>query len=254
MELGWERDGRTEVCARAGSPIASDPVDRGGRSSSPPQHAQGGVSALPVRSSSPSGAGNLRSRDARRARARARARAPCARRCAARRRHRPHRCLTLRLHQRPGRRGRRAGGHVLGGGRGFLARALGQACDRLRAVALVDAAGALLEADAERSADLLWASCRGGGGAFGVAVEFTLALVEVPPTVTVFNGTVRGAAAAAFLDAWQRWQGGADARVTTKVRARVGAATLRGLFYRGRRRARGAPRRGLAGRERRVPL
>jgi hypothetical protein len=126
------------------------------------------------------------------------------------------------------------GGHILGGGWGLMSRAFGQACDRVRAVALVDAAGALLEADAERNSDLLWASCGGGGGAFGVVVEFTLALVEVPPVVTLFNGTARGAGpAAAFLDAWQGWQGGADARNTTTVRARVGAATLRGLFLGG---------------------
>lgn len=73
-------------------------------------------------------------------------------------------------------------GFTLGGGSGWLERRLGLACDNLRAVELVTAAGEHVRASATEHPDLFWA-LHGGGGNFGVATALELDLAPVGPTV-----------------------------------------------------------------------
>ena len=68
-----------------------------------------------------------------------------------------------------------AGGLILGGGTGWLTRLLGLSCDNVAGFTLVTADGSLLRADASENVDLYWA-LRGGGGNFGVVIEFELQL------------------------------------------------------------------------------
>lgn len=68
-----------------------------------------------------------------------------------------------------------ASGLILGGGTGWLTRVLGLSCDNVAEYKLVVASGALVRANAEENAELFWA-LRGGGGNFGVVVEFELKL------------------------------------------------------------------------------
>ncbi len=77
-------------------------------------------------------------------------------------------------------------GYTLGGGLGWLMGKYGLACDNLRAVELVTAAGDVLQVDAQSHPDLLWALC-GGGGNFGVATSFTYCL---HPLSTVTGGLI----------------------------------------------------------------
>ncbi|MGD1887299.1 MAG: FAD-binding protein, partial [Cohaesibacteraceae bacterium] len=62
------------------------------------------------------------------------------------------------------------GGHALGGGIGYLARAHGLLCDHLAALTLVDAEGHIHHVNAQSDSDLLWAS-RGGGGGLGAVTR-----------------------------------------------------------------------------------
>lgn len=95
-----------------------------------------------------------------------------------------------------------AGGHILGGGQGNLVRAYGQACDRLRALEMVDAAGRLVRADAKTNPELLWAACGGGGGNLGIVTTFELEPVDVPAVVShVEIEAPEGESAADFV-AW----------------------------------------------------
>ena len=84
-----------------------------------------------------------------------------------------------------------AGGHILGGGVGFLVRSNGLACDQIRSMTMVDYKGDILNISPQQNGDLFWASCGGGGGNFGIVTEFVLQTVGVPPVVTSFEIRVR---------------------------------------------------------------
>jgi FAD/FMN-containing dehydrogenase len=74
------------------------------------------------------------------------------------------------------------GGITLGGGVGFLVRALGLTIDALLAVELVTADGEIRQVDATSEPDLFWA-VRGGGGNVGVVTRFRYRLHELPQVV-----------------------------------------------------------------------
>jgi hypothetical protein len=71
-----------------------------------------------------------------------------------------------------------ASGLILGGGTGWLTRKFGLSCDNVRGFSLVTADGTLVRANDRENADLFWA-LRGGGGNFGVVVEFELELHQL---------------------------------------------------------------------------
>lgn len=64
-------------------------------------------------------------------------------------------------------------GFTLGGGQGHLSRLHGLACDNVRAVEVVSAAGNCVRASAQENAELFWA-LRGGGGNFGIVTRFEM--------------------------------------------------------------------------------
>ena len=66
-------------------------------------------------------------------------------------------------------------GYTIGGGIGLLSRRYGLAANKVHAIELVTADGALVRADREREPDLFWA-LRGGGGSFGVVTAIELEL------------------------------------------------------------------------------
>jgi len=70
------------------------------------------------------------------------------------------------------------GGLTLGGGFGRLARRFGLALDNVKAVDVVTADGMLRRASHTENPDLYWA-VRGGGGNFGVVINFEFALHEM---------------------------------------------------------------------------
>jgi FAD binding domain/Berberine and berberine like len=78
-----------------------------------------------------------------------------------------------------------AAGLVLGGGYGWLTRGFGMSCDNVEAFTLVVADGSVVRASAKENADLFWA-LRGGGGNFGVVIEFD---VKLHPLTSVLFGT-----------------------------------------------------------------
>jgi FAD/FMN-containing dehydrogenase len=108
------------------------------------------------------------------------------------------------------------GGLTLGGGIGWLHRKWGLACDNLRAVELVTAQGELVRASSEENADLFWA-LRGGGGNFGVVVNFTFEARPLGPTVFAAPVFYRAADSRDVLRAWRDWAADAPDEVTTRA-------------------------------------
>lgn len=73
------------------------------------------------------------------------------------------------------------GGFMLGGGFGFSSRRLGLGVDKLVRTQMVTADGKLVTADAHTNSDLFWALRGGGGGNFGVNVDYTVVTTPVGP-------------------------------------------------------------------------
>jgi FAD/FMN-containing dehydrogenase len=90
------------------------------------------------------------------------------------------------------------------------------ACDSLRAVEIVTAQGDLVRASIEENADLFWA-VRGGGGNFGVAVNFTFEARPLGPMVFAAPVFYRAAESPDILRAWRDWAADAPDEVTTRA-------------------------------------
>jgi FAD/FMN-containing dehydrogenase len=73
-------------------------------------------------------------------------------------------------------------GLTLGTGSGWLERLHGYTADNLISADVVTASGDIVHASEEENADLFW-GLRGGGGNFGVVVNFEYRLHELPPQV-----------------------------------------------------------------------
>lgn len=111
-------------------------------------------------------------------------------------------------------------GHTLGGGFGLLGRRFGLACDNLKSIRLVDAAGNIKIADATQETDHFWAARGGGGGSFAAVTRFVFG-IHALTHVRTFSVTWRFANTATGLgkarqvfDAWQNWAPRAPKQIT----------------------------------------
>ena len=93
-------------------------------------------------------------------------------------------------------------GLTLGGGMGWLARRHCLACDNVVSCTVVTADGDVVRASADEHPDLFW-GLRGGGGNFGIVVEFEFRLHPVGTRALVVELTFPLDRAAAALRAWR---------------------------------------------------
>jgi FAD/FMN-containing dehydrogenase len=94
------------------------------------------------------------------------------------------------------------GGLTLGGGMGWLARQYGLACDNVLSCTVVTADGNIVRASADEHPDLFW-GLRGGGGNFGIVVDFEFRLHPVGTRTLVAELTFPLDRAAAALGGWR---------------------------------------------------
>ncbi|HEX6689436.1 MAG TPA: FAD-binding oxidoreductase [Solirubrobacterales bacterium] len=107
-------------------------------------------------------------------------------------------------------------GYTLGGGLSWLGRRYGFACNRVRAIELIDADGEARQVDAENDADLFWA-LRGGGGGYAVVTALHLDLLpiaEIYAGALVFPAEVGAEAVRTYRD----WAANVPDEVTSVVR------------------------------------
>lgn len=116
------------------------------------------------------------------------------------------------------------GGLTLGGGMGWLARQQGLACDNVVSYHMVTADGRLLRASRTEHPDLYW-GLQGGGGNFGVVVEFEFQLYPVGTRALVAELTFGPGQAEAALRAWRDLAAGAPRPATFTAAVRNGHAT-----------------------------
>jgi FAD/FMN-containing dehydrogenase len=105
------------------------------------------------------------------------------------------------------------GGLTLGGGMGWLARQHGLTCDNVVACTVVTAAGDVVRASADEHPDLFW-GLRGGGGNFGIVVEFEFRLHPVGTRALAVELTFPLDRAAAALRGWRDLAEEADRQAT----------------------------------------
>lgn len=98
----------------------------------------------------------------------------------------------------------RAGGFISGGGVGFQTRPFGTASDQVVSAKVVLADGRIVNCSATSEPDLYWAVRGGGGGNFGIVVDFEVRPVEAPRMVT-YNTLWSYEDAPAVIAAWQAW-------------------------------------------------
>ncbi len=94
------------------------------------------------------------------------------------------------------------GGLTLGGGFGWLGRQFGMSCDNVETYTVVTADGDLLRASSTEHPDLYW-GLRGGGGNFGVVVEFEFRLHPITGTALMADLTFDAADA---VEPMRRWR------------------------------------------------
>lgn len=94
------------------------------------------------------------------------------------------------------------GGLTLGGGMGWMARRHGLACDNVTSYTVVTADGEIVRASADEHPELFW-GLRGGGGNFGIVVEFEFRLHHIGTRALIADLTFPLDRAAGALRGWR---------------------------------------------------
>jgi len=112
-----------------------------------------------------------------------------------------------------------ASGLVLGGGFGWLTRFGGLSCDNAEEFTMVTVGGSIVRANSRENADLFWA-LRGGGGNFGVVIEFRVKLHPVT-SVMLGEGFCLGDEIPRLLRRWREYMPEAPERLKWNISLRV---------------------------------
>ncbi len=107
-------------------------------------------------------------------------------------------------------------GLTLSGGIGWLRGTRGLSCDNIEAADVVLADGRLVHASADENADLLWA-LKGGGGNFGVVVNFTFSIHPIAEEMMFCAPIYRESEANDIISKWRDYMAAAPDEVSGLV-------------------------------------
>ncbi|KAF8470821.1 hypothetical protein BDZ91DRAFT_654061 [Kalaharituber pfeilii] len=122
------------------------------------------------------------------------------------------------------------GGLLSAGGFNMQMRALGFSIDHVLAAKVVLASGKIVTASPTKNQDLFWAIRGGGGGTFGIAVEYTLSILKMPRSAMVelnWPAKDRFAVAKRFLE----WAPKAPKEFTSQVNVWGSTVQVLGWYY-----------------------
>lgn len=125
------------------------------------------------------------------------------------------------------------GGITLGGGIGPLQRTVGLISDNLIGMTMIDAQGKVIRANENENSDLLWASQGGGGGNFGITIEYEFKLHRALERVSTFKVSWNWEQLDEVFKAWQMWAPFTDYRLGTYMEIgskSTGSLSATGLF------------------------
>lgn len=109
------------------------------------------------------------------------------------------------------------GGHLLGGGIGYRARAHGLLCDQLESVTLVTADGQILHCTVDENSALYWAS-RGGGGGLGIAMQYRVRMQSAPDMAAIRAfGAMSAETMPALMARWMAWSSSTPRHTTSQL-------------------------------------
>nr|ATY46582.1 FAD-linked oxidase domain protein [Micromonospora sp. HK160111] len=108
------------------------------------------------------------------------------------------------------------GGYLTGGGIGLQTRKFGIGSDRLVSAQVVLADGRLVRASATTEPDLYWALRGGGGGNFGIVVDFEVRPIDAPRMV-FFSLTWGWELAKKVIRGWQPWSVAASTNLGSQL-------------------------------------
>src|SRR5262249_30582272 len=117
------------------------------------------------------------------------------------------------------------GGLTLGGGMGWLARQHGLACDNVVSYTVVTADGDDVRASTDEHPDL-FGGLRGGGGTFGIVVDFEFRLHPVGPRAWVVELPSPLDRAPAAMRGWRDWAAEAPRQATLTAEISGDTVTL----------------------------
>ena len=124
-------------------------------------------------------------------------------------------------------------GLLSAGGFNMQMRALGISANWVQSAKVITADGGTLTASKDEHSDLFWAIRGGGGGSYGIVIEFTLNLVEMPRSAMVaidWNSTDdRYPVAKQFLD----WAPKTDPKFTSQGNVYKSKVQVLGWYYGG---------------------
>lgn len=109
-------------------------------------------------------------------------------------------------------------GFFLGGGFGYYSRRAGMSCDNVVSFSMVNWKGNLVQASRKKNKDLFWAACGGGGGNFGLVVEWTIEMMDVPHVIQYASIKYPEGIdiAVDVLDYYQTWAAKSDENLGTE--------------------------------------